>query len=251
MDYQHAQIAEIYDLTNPRAQDTDFYLALAGLCPCSVLDLGCGTGTLCCALAERGHQVTGVDPAAAMLEVARRKPHAEQVEWVESSAQSYKAHRRFDLVVMTGHAFQTLLTDADVLAVFETMRGHLEERGRVAFETRNSRLDWVGEWASRPPVVHLLSGGQLLETLEITGGEGEFISFRTSYRLPQETLTTRSTLRFPSREHVEALVDRSGLVIGEVFGDWNGSRFEAARSRDIIFIAEIAGRRGRAQSRPA
>jgi predicted RNA methylase len=76
MDYQHAQIAEIYDLANSKAQDTDFYLSLAGLRPCGVLDLGCGTGVLCCALAERD---------------------AEEIKWVESSAQSYKAHRRFDL----------------------------------------------------------------------------------------------------------------------------------------------------------
>jgi len=242
MDYQNAQIAEIYDLANPPAQDTDFYLSLAGVRPCSVLDLSCGTGVLCCALAERGHRVTGVDPAAAMLAVARRKPHSEQVEWVESSAQSYQSQRRFDLIVMTGHAFQILLTDADALAVFETMRGHLhchgEERGRVAFETRNPRVDWAGEWAGRD---RRLPGGQGLETLEITGRDGEFISFQTSYRLPHETLTTSSTLRFPSREHVEALIARSGLVVRDVFGDWDAGPFDPARSREIIFIAEMAG----------
>jgi len=242
MDYERSQIAEIYDLTNPRTRDTEFYLGLAGPCPRSVLDLGCGTGTLCCALAARGHRVTGVDRAAAMLAVAKRKACAEQVEWVESDAQSYKDHRRFDLVVMTGHAFQSLLTDADALAVFETMHGHLEERGRVAFETRNPSLDWAGEWAARPPLVHRLAGGQLLETLEITGEDGEFISFRTSYRFPQETLTTTSTLRFPSREHVEALIERSGLGIRDVFGDWDARPFEAAHSREIIFIAESSRR---------
>jgi 2-polyprenyl-3-methyl-5-hydroxy-6-metoxy-1,4-benzoquinol methylase len=238
MDYQHAQIAEIYDLANPQAQDTDFYLSLAGPRPCSVLDLGCGTGTLCCALAERGHRVTGVDPAAAMLAVARSKAHADQVEWIESCAHSYKAERRFDLIVMTGHAFQILLADADVLAVLETMRGHLKERGRVAFETRNPCVDWVGEWTAR---VRMLPGGRIVETLEITGKDGEFISFQTSYRFPHATLTTSSTLRFPSREHVEALIARSGLVVRHVFGDWNAGPFEAARSREIIFIAEIAG----------
>lgn len=237
MDYQHAQIAEIYDIANPRAQDTEFYLSLAGPRPVSVLDLGCGTGTLCCALAERGHQVTGVDPAAAMLAVARRKPHAEHVEWVESSAQSYKSNRRFDLIVMTGHAFQILLSDVDSLVVLETMRGHLKERGRAAFETRNPRVNWAGEWSER---VRVLPGGQLLETLEITGENDEFISFRTSYRSPHVTLTTSSTLRFPSQEHVAALIARSGLAIREVLGDWNAGPFEAARSREIIFIAEIA-----------
>jgi SAM-dependent methyltransferase len=242
MDYQNAQIAEIYDLINPWAKDGNFYLSLAGPRPCSVLDLGCGTGTLCCALAECGHRVTGVDPAAAMLAVARRKPHAEQVEWVESSAQSYKSQQRFDLVVMTGHAFQILLTDADALAVLETMRGHLKEGGKVAFESRNPGVDWVGEWAARPPLVRTLPSGQLLETLEVTGKDkdGEFVSFETGYRFPRMTLTTSSTLRFPSREHVEALITRSGLVVRDVFGDWDAGPFEAARSREIIFIAEIA-----------
>ena len=240
MDYQHPQIAEIYDLINLRARDTDFYLSLAGPRPCSVLDLGCGTGTLCCALAERGHQVTGVDPAAAMLAVARSKPHAELVEWVESSAQSYKTHRRFNLIVMTGHAFQILLTDADALAVLETMRRHLNEHGRVAFETRNPGMDWAGEWASRAPSIRMLAGGELIETIEITGQDGEFISFQTSYRFPHETLTTSSTLRFPSRAHIETLIARSGLVVRDVFGDWDAGLFEVTRSQEIIFIAEMA-----------
>ena len=238
MDYQNAQIADIYDIANPRAKDTDFYLALAGLRPCSVLDLGCGTGTLCCALAELGHKVTGVDPAAAMLAVAKRKPQAEGVEWIESRAQNYKSQRRFDLIVMTGHAFQILLTDADALAVLETMRGHLKPRGRVAFETRNPSVDWAGKWSARPP--RTLPGTQVIETLKITRKEGEFISFLTSYCFADATLTTNSTLRFPLREHVEALLTRSGLAVREVFGDWDAGPFEVAHSREIIFIAESA-----------
>ena len=238
MDYQQVQIAEIYDAVNPWARDYDFYLSLAGSHPCSVLDLGCGTGTLGCALAERGHRVTGVDPAAAMLAVARRKPHAEQVEWVESSAQSFKSHQRFDLIVMTGHAFQILRTDADALEVLKTMRVHLKEGGKIAFETRNPRVDWAGEWAARPP--RLLPGGQMIETVEIMGKDAEFISFQTSYRSPHATLTTSSTLRFPSRENVEALLARSGLLVHELFGDWDAGPFEAAGSREIIFIAGIA-----------
>lgn len=237
MDYQNPQIAELYELANPPGQDTGFYLSLAGPNPRSVLDLGCGTGTLCCALAERGHRVTGVDFSAAMLAVAKNKPHAELVEWVESSAQSYKSHRRFDLITMTGHAFQTLPTDSDALAVLETMRGHLRDHARVAFETRNPRLDWAAEWAARPPRT---LPGQIFETLQITGVDGEFISFQTSYRFPHTTLTTSSTLRFPSREHVESLVARSGLAVREVFGSWDRSPFDASRSREIIFVAGIA-----------
>jgi SAM-dependent methyltransferase len=239
MDYRQPEIAEIYDLINQRARDTEFYLSLVGQRPSSVLDLGCGTGTLCCALAERGHWVTGVDPAAAMLAVARRKPHGEQVEWVESSAQNYRSERRFDFIAMTGHAFQILQTDADVRAVFATMYCHLKKDGKVAFETRNPRIDWAREWAARPPLVRGLPVGELVETLEITGQDDEFISFQTCYRFPQVTRTTQSTLRFPSRERVEGWIAGSGLVVRNVFGDWEGGSFDTMRSREIIFVAEV------------
>jgi hypothetical protein len=184
--------------------------------------------------------VTGVDPAAAMLAVAKTKPHAERVEWVESAAQSYKSHQHFDLIVMTGHAFQVLLTDADALAGFKTMRDHLNERGRAAFESRNPRIDWARDWAGRSRLLYMLSGEQLVETLEITNKDREYISFQTYYQLPHETLTTSSTLRFPSREQVEALIVRSRLTVRDVLGDWQAGPFDAARSRDMIFIAEIA-----------
>jgi ubiquinone/menaquinone biosynthesis C-methylase UbiE len=240
MDYHDRQIAEAYDVANPLAEDGRFYLGLAGRRPCNVLDLGCGTGALCCSLAERGHRVTGVDPAEAMLAVAKGKPFAEHVEWVESTAQSYRSPRRFDLIVMTGHALQTLLADTDILAALETMRFHLKGRGRVAFETRNPHVDWASEWAARPPRVLALPIGPVVETLKVTSKEGEFISFQTSYHFPHRTLPTNSALRFPTRDHVEGLIARSGLVFRDVFGDWNAGPFDAARSREIIFMAAKA-----------
>jgi len=237
MDYQDPNIAAIYDLANPVAQDAEFYLSLAAQESRNVLDLGCGTGTLCCALAERGHRVIGVEPSAAMLAVARSKPFAERVEWVESSAQTYRSQRRFDLIVMTGHVFQVFFADAEVLALLETMRRHLTEHGRIAFESRNPQMDWVGKWNAKS---RMLSSGQISETLTITGVVEEFISFQTLYRTPNEILTTSSTLRFPSREQIEAMIDCSGLAVRDVFGDWNASPFEPTRSPEMIFIVEAA-----------
>jgi SAM-dependent methyltransferase len=45
-----------------------------------VLDVGCGTGNAALAAARRGALVTGVDPAARLLEVARRRAAKEGVE---------------------------------------------------------------------------------------------------------------------------------------------------------------------------
>lgn len=235
MDYQDPKIAAIYEVANPIAQDLEFYLSLAGPQSCSVLDLGCGTGTLCCAFAERSHGVIGVEPSAAMLAVARNKPFAERVEWIEASAQTYRSQKRFDLIVMTGHVFQVLLTDADVLAVMETTRRHLTEHGRMAFESRNPQLDWVDKWNAKS---RMLSGGQISETITITDVAEGFISFQTLYQTPDQILTTNSTLRFLSLEQIEALIVCSGLAVREVFGDWNASPFEPTRSPEMIFLVQ-------------
>jgi SAM-dependent methyltransferase len=59
----------------------EYVLELAALRPGErVLDLGCGTGNAALLAARAGAVVTGVDPAARLLEVARDRLHAEQLD---------------------------------------------------------------------------------------------------------------------------------------------------------------------------
>ncbi|MFJ6673230.1 class I SAM-dependent methyltransferase [Actinosynnema sp. NPDC091369] len=51
----------------------DLLLPLAPAAPASIVDLGCGTGSLAVLLAEAGHDVTGVDFAGRMVDAAREK----------------------------------------------------------------------------------------------------------------------------------------------------------------------------------
>ena len=71
----------------------------------TVLDVGCGTGTLACLLAARGLDVVAVDPAAASLDVARRKPGAGRVRWLHADATALPP-LRVDLATMTGNVAQ-------------------------------------------------------------------------------------------------------------------------------------------------
>jgi 2-polyprenyl-3-methyl-5-hydroxy-6-metoxy-1,4-benzoquinol methylase len=112
--YEYPRLAALYDLDNGWSADRDFYVSLAGGEPKRVLDLGCGTGLICDAFAARGHSVTGADPSGAMLDVARSKPNGGKIEWVQAFAQAFRSEKRFDLIIMTGHAFQVLLDEADI-----------------------------------------------------------------------------------------------------------------------------------------
>jgi ubiquinone/menaquinone biosynthesis C-methylase UbiE len=61
------------------AWDRVLMLLLAGRQSLDALDAGCGTGFLAFELAQRGHRVTGVDFATAMVERARRKAQERNV----------------------------------------------------------------------------------------------------------------------------------------------------------------------------
>lgn len=144
--YVNPRLAAIYDLDSGWSADRDFYLNLAGPAVMRILDLGCGTGLICNAYAERGHLVTGLDPSATMLAQARQKPWGSRIEWIESRAQNYQSHKKFDLIIMTGHAFQVLLEEEDLEATMATMANHLAAAGKIVFESRNPRIDWAQRW---------------------------------------------------------------------------------------------------------
>ena len=143
--YAADDLARLYDHFNAWSASDEFYLALALGTGGPALDLGCGTGMLACRLAAEGLTVVGVEPSHSMLAIARTRPGAELVDWVRSGAESLRLAQRFDLVYMTGHAFQALLTDEHALAALKTARLHLARGGRFAFETRNPvARAWLG-----------------------------------------------------------------------------------------------------------
>ena len=92
------------------AWDRILDLVLAGREPLDALDVGCGTGFLSLELAARGHRVTGIDFAPAMLEEARRKAaeRGAAIRFEEADAEQLPfSAGSFDLVV-SRHVLWTL-----------------------------------------------------------------------------------------------------------------------------------------------
>ncbi len=236
--YEEPSLAELYDLDSGWSIDREFYLALAGADPIRILDLGCGTGLLCDAYAALGHEVTGVDPAKAMLDVARQKPNGLQMEWVQSSAQDFRSLKQFDLIIMTGNAFQVFLEDRDILATFATMRLHLAPGGTIAFETRNPAIDWPALWNGD---ADLKVGGRIIrQSRRVLKTANKRISFDTRYALADRTLVSSSELLFLSKTEIEDRLGASGLRAEAVYGDWQSEPFDEAVSQEMVFIVKAA-----------
>jgi SAM-dependent methyltransferase len=239
--FSEKKLAELYDLFTPwgKSGDDAFYLELvmgAG----SVLDVGCGTGTLLIKAREAGHtgRLTGLDPAKAMLDVAAS--HRTDIEWIHGDLSTVRFDREFDLIVMTGHAFQVFVEDDHIRQTLDTVHAALADGGRFAFETRNPLVraweKWVPENAIEVP--HPAGGVARMEhdvDLPVRGG---VVSFTTRFTAPtfDGVEESRSTLRFLDAEGVARFLNHAGLIIEEQYGYWDRSPL-TDDSPEIIVIA--------------
>lgn len=237
--YVEPRLVDLYDIENTRRADTDFYVRLAAdLDARRILDLGCGTGLLTQELATDGRQVVGVDPAQAMLAVARRRPGADRVQWVEGDSGALGTPEA-DLVIMTGNVAQVFLDDAEWAATLRDIHAALRPGGHLAFESRNPD-DRAWERWNREATYERFDSPHgpvecWLELVSVDNGrvrlEGHNIFTATG-----EVVVASSELRFRSLAELTASLINSGFIVEDVYSDWARGPL-AATSRSMVFIA--------------
>lgn len=218
--FAEPRLAELYDPLDADRSDLDVYVAMADEFGVrSVLDVGCGTGTLACLLARRGLEVTAADPALASLEVARRKPGADRVRWLHADAASLPP-LQVDLAVMTGNVAQVFVSDQEWAAALGAIRQALWPAGRLVFEARDPArkawLEWTRDQTWRRVAVP--GAGPVLTWTDLTAAGQGLVSFRTTFVFERDgaTLTSRSTLRFRDRAELAGSLAAAGLTVEEV-----------------------------------
>ena len=187
-----------------------------------MIDVGCGTGTLAVMLAAHGVQVVGVDPAGPSLEVARRKPGADLVTWVQGTATDLPALSA-DLAVMTANVAQVFLTDPEWAQTLVAVRRRLRPGGHLVFETRDPLCRAWERWNAKDSLVtvHIPGVGLVSSWEEVRRVELPFVTFdsHTVFHHPDaddEDLLSTSTLRFRDRDEVRASLLAAGFCDVEV-----------------------------------
>jgi len=239
--YIDPELVQFYDLENGGREDFDYCVKFAGKAR-SALDLGCGTGELATALAD-GRSVVGVDPAHAMLEVARKRPGGKKVEWVQADARNVRLGRRFDLIVLSGHAFQVFLTAEDQRAVLATIASHLTPEGRFIFDTRSPATEEWREWVPEQSIRHvthpeygLAKAWNDVSRDDATG----IVTYESHYQVLGTGMQfqAESKIAFPEKDALAEMIDDAGLSVEEWLGNWQGDPWTPS-SPEIIPVGRL------------
>lgn len=138
-----AMYYDLYDEGLPG--DVEFYLQLARAANGRVLELGCGTGRVLIALAQKGIEVVGVDLSPGMLAHAASKVRQlpdevrRRVQLVRGDMRELAFDERFAAVLAPHRGFGFVLTEADQRRTLMSIRSLLADQGVFAFDLRDLR----------------------------------------------------------------------------------------------------------------
>jgi len=192
-----------------------------------------------------------------MLERARSKSAGLPARWVEGDARAFDLGERFNLIFLTGNAFQAFLTNADQEALLGRVRAHLSDRGLFAFETRNPLLNQHGIREGQFVSLETREREEAWPSYIDPGGRKVRVSKTrvydpvsqimhwTTYRRWQEDgqekiKVTRIALRYTFPQELAALLHYNGFSIIRRYGDWNLEPL-IADSKSIIAVCRKRG----------
>lgn len=221
-EFRDPRLVPLYDAEYGWGRDDDFFVSVIGVTPAArVLDVGCGTGRVTLGLAAAGHRVTGVDPARASLDVARAKPGADRVTWLEGGAEVAPSGA-FDAALMTAHVAQFVVGDDAWSRLLADLHRALVPGGRLVFDTRDPAARAWEAWnpADTRRTVRL-GEVEVVEWTEVTAVEGGLVSFTHHYEFPGgDHLLGSATMRFRGEGELRTTLADAGFTVDAIHGGW-------------------------------
>lgn len=235
---------EYYDLQYQEyLNDVPFLAEWAEKSHGPIIDLGCGTGRVTIPLAQKGHNIVGVDLNQGMLHQAKDKTENLNlsVEWILQDCTKLSLDIEAPLIYMTGNSFQHFLTNESQNQLLQSVYNHLEAKGVFIFNTRFPLLAELAEIdktvqiytdkrdrkvretniETYHPLTQILHCSSVREILEGSGqGTVEKDSISLRYVFPLE---------------MERLLTHNGFTIKETYSSWEKDPLKASSS-EMIYV---------------
>lgn len=152
-------LAPYYDLLYSRVapDDVEFCLRVSREHPGPILELGCGTGRLALALAERAATVFGLELSLGMLDAAVTKLQKRAAEvrgrctLVAGDMRRFAFEQRFGLIILAYSSLLELRSEQERRETLECCLQHLTEGGAVVVDNSFRGEGEYARWGKQRP----------------------------------------------------------------------------------------------------
>lgn len=248
-------IGEWYDAEHdPIVDDVALYLQLAEIVGDPILELGCGSGRILAPLVQAGHDVTGVDRSAPMLERARARLGTTTATLVLAEMDRLPADlaARHGLVILSHNTLLHATTPEAQRSVLTAAKAALDPRGMLVLDVVN-------------PVADLAPAGDGRVTIEgrwQTGDGGSVAKFSTRSvdQATQLVVTdiwydhvdargvvsrsaTRLELRYVTAAELLLQLELSGFVEPQLYGTYDLDPYAEDSPRILVTAEATPSRR--------
>ena len=200
----------------------------------SILDLGCGRGRHSRILASMGYDVTGIDVAPENISYAR-KQETDLLRFQVHDMRKLLCVRCFDFVFNFFTSFGFFNTEREHLNALHTMATALKTKGVLVMDYINST---VAEKNLVPHEEKLVRGSRY--TIERWQSETHFykkITITDESGNDNEPVSFTEQVAKFSLEKLSSMIEKQGLKVEEVFGDYLLNAYDPEKSPRLILVA--------------
>ncbi|HEX3358391.1 MAG TPA: class I SAM-dependent methyltransferase [Tepidisphaeraceae bacterium] len=235
-------IADYYDAEYQSsamlAQDVPFFLKHLPKRRQSILELATGTARAAIPIAQAGHRVVGVDYDPGMLEIARQKRDSVGIAEKNLSLKKrdvlrLKLGEKFDWICLLFNTFLNFTTIEQQDQLLQGVRDHLKKTGRFWIDIFNPDLHRLAQPRSMKldPVLFYVphldrTVSRLTEIRPDPVNQRQRVIFLYHWfdrdgRERRKRVSFDLTFMFP--RELRLLMERNGLRIEKLYGDYDGS----------------------------
>jgi len=214
----------------------------------SILELAVGSGRAAVPLAQAGHRVVGIDNNPAMLRLATQKRNAvglkeKQLRLLNQDILQLNLKQKFDWIILLFNTFLIFTTLEQQDRALQRIRRHLKPTGRFWLDIFQPNLTLIAQDES----TNLQPGTFYVPSLDRTVFRStdvrrdpasqvqrvtfNYIWFDKDGREIRQQRTFNLTFLFP--RELRLLLERNGLQIEKLYGNYDGSKLNANSPRMI------------------
>lgn len=222
--------AEIFPLNQSFLKFIQAYLGSPGS---KVLDLGCGPGDYVDLISRNGYSAIGIDSSSEMINQAKQSKRGRFYNY--SFSEIDQLDETFDCVYSIGNSLSYLSVDL-VAPLFNDVFQLMNNSGYFIIQVVN--WDKYFQTGSMIFDVKTLLDGRTFHRRYQTTSESTVI-FHTELRKKQEMQGSWSDILYPKlAENLISLIQESGFVVADKFGDFSRLDFDPLTSPATILVAK-------------